>query len=192
MNTILRFEQQQLENTLNSYTNQANQLNQLLDYYRQIKGAPIQNEAEGETIRLEPLKSVLKLIGEKSSFPNSPLDFQLSASGLGIDYTNFINHLEGIEQIFKQDIFKYSQGYYEVSEKAIADLKKSCTIFATADQLPKLQYFQKLAQNLNDGIKIGYISDYQRANICRSIPGLEMQTENGQYIIGLNTYSLFQ
>jgi hypothetical protein len=192
MKTILRFEQTQFENNLNSYTNQANQLNQLLDIYRQIKGSPIQNEAEGESVRLEPLKSVLELIGNKSGFPSNPLDFQLSASGLGVDYQNFINHLESKEQIFKQDIFKYNQGYYEVSDKAISDLKGSCTIYATADQLPKLEYFQKLAKSLNNGIEEGYISDYQRANICRSIPGLEMQVENSKYVIGLNTYSLFQ
>jgi hypothetical protein len=192
MKTILRFENSQFENNLNSYTNQANQLNQLLDLYRQIKGAAIQNELEAESVRLEPLKTVLEVIAKKSGFPNSPLDFQLSSTGLSVNYQNFINHLESKEQIFKQDIFKYNQGYYEVSDKAKTDLKEKCTIYATDDQLPKLEYFQKLAETLNYGIEINYISDYQRANICRAIQGLEMQVEDGRYVIGLNTYSLFQ
>ena len=190
MNTILRFENSQFENTLNSYQNHANQLNQLLDIFRKMKGAPIKEE-EAEAVRNNPIQAILEVIAKKSGFPNSPLEFQLSASGLAIDYQNFVNHLEGKEQIFKQDIYHYSQGYFEISDKCKADLKEDCTIYATEEQIPKLQYFQKLAETLNDGIEISYISDYQRANICRSIQGLEMQVENGTYVIGLNTRSLF-
>jgi hypothetical protein len=191
MKTILRFENSQFENNLNSYTNQANQLNQLLDLYRQIKGAPIQDKEEGEKIRLEPLKSVLELIGNKSGFPSNPLDFQLSASGLGMDYQTFINYLEGKDQILKLDIYEFKQGHFEVSQKALDQLEKDLTTYATDDQLPKLQYFQKLAESLNNGIEIGYISENQRANICRAIQGLELQVKNGKYVIGLNTRSLF-
>jgi hypothetical protein len=191
MKQILKFHQDQNDNTLIAYQSNADNLNQLLSHYRQIKGAPVQDKEEGEKIRLEPLKSVLKLIGEKSGFPNNPLEFQLSASGLGMDYQTFLNYLEGKEVIFKQDIFQYNQGFYQVSDKAIADLKEACTIYATAEQLPKLQYFQKLAESLNNGIEIGYISDYQRANICRSIQGLNLDVQDGNYVIGINTGVLF-
>jgi hypothetical protein len=167
-------------------------LNNLLSYYRDVTGMPIQNEQEGQAVKNNPIQAIREAIAKKSGFEDRPFDFQLDSTGLRMQYGNFMSYLEGKEQLFKQDIFKYNQGYFEVSEQAIAELRELCTAYATEDQIPKLIYFQKLAKNLNDGIEIGYISDYQRANICRSIQGLALDVEDGKYKIGLNTHSLFQ
>ena len=191
MKQILNFDKERFDLIAQSYQNNTNTVNRVLEHYRQIKGAPIQDKEEGEKIRLEPLKSILEVIATKSGFPNNPLEFQLSASGLGMDYQTFINYLEGKDQILKLDIYEFKQGHFEVSQKALDQLEKDLTTYATDDQLPKLQYFQKLAESLNNGIEIGYISENQRANICRAIQGLELQVKNGKYVIGLNTRSLF-
>ena len=192
MKIILRFDEEAFNRTSQDYQNTASMLNNLLSYYRDVTGMPIQNEQEGQAVRNNPIQAIREAIAKKSDFPGRPFDFQLDSTGLRMQYGNFMSYLEGKEQLFKQDIFKYNQGYFEVSEQALNRLKEDCTAYATEEQIPKLIYFQKLAKNLNDGIEIGYISDYQRANICRSIQGLALDVENGSYVIGLNTHLLFQ
>jgi hypothetical protein len=191
MKTILKFDDEAFNITSQDYQNSASMLNNLLSYYRDVTGMPIQNEQEGQAVRNNPIQAIREAIAKKSDFSGRPFDFQLDSTGLRMQYGNFMSYLEGKEQLFKQDIFKYNQGYFEVSEQALNRLKEDCTIYATDEQIPKLIYFQKLAESLNNGIEIGYISDYHRSQICRSISGLSLDVEQGKYKIGLNIAVLF-
>lgn len=191
MKTVLKFNDEVFERTSQDYQDSASKLNNLLSYYRAVTGMSIQNEQEGQHVRNNPIEAIRGAIAKKSDFAGRPFDFQLDSTGLRMQYGNFMSYLEGKEQLFKQDIFTYNQGYFEVSEKALIRLKEDCTDYATDAQLPKLRYFEALAKSLNSGIDEGFVSEFQRSQICRSISGLTVDVEQERYVIGLNLSLLF-
>jgi hypothetical protein len=168
----------------NSFVNNANEA---LSKYSDLEVGLLQDKFEAQQFRLNPINFAKDRIESKSTFKDATFDFKLEAIGLTHSWSSFVEYVENKCEILKQDLFDFD-GHFKLKQSAIDKINEECTTYATDQIRPVWEYYNKLAAELNKGIKVGYLSSNYRTQIVRSIPAfkIDVDEKTGDYIISVN------
>jgi hypothetical protein len=160
--------------------------NEALAKFSDLEAGLLQDKFEAQQFRHDPVNFVKDRIESKSTFKDASFEFKLEASGLTYNWSNFVEYIENKREILKQDLFDFD-GQFKLKQSAIDTLNEECTIYATDEVKPVWEYYNKLAADLNRGIKAGYLNSNYRTQIVRSIPAFQISVDEiGDYKISVN------
>ena len=181
------FDSERYNLTISLYNSFVNNANEILSKYSDLEIGLLQDKFEAQQFRLDPINFAKQKIESKSTFKDATFDFKLEAIGLNHNWSNFVEYVENKREILKQDLFDFD-GQFKLKQSAIDKINEECTIYATDEVKPAWEFYNKLAADLNRGIKAGYLNSNYRTQIVRSVPALKLDVDEktGDYIISVN------
>jgi hypothetical protein len=184
---IMYFDTERYNLTTSLYNSFVNNANEILSKYSDLEVGLLQDKFEADQFRVDPINFAKQKIESKSTFKDATFDFKLEAIGLTLNWSNFVEYVQNKLEILKQDLFDFD-GQFKLKQSAIDKINEECTIYASNEVKPIWDYYNKLAADLNKGIKAGYLNSNYRTQIVRSIPAfkLDVDEKTGDYIISVN------
>ena len=181
------FDTERYNLTTSLYNSFVNNANEILSKYSDLEVGLLQDKFEADQFRVDPINFAKDRIETKSTFKDATFDFKLEASGLTLNWSNFVEYIENKREILKQDLFDFDGGF-KLKQSAIDKINEECTVYATDEVKPVWEFYNKLASDLNRGIKAGYLSSNYRTQIARAVPAfkLDVDEKTGDYVISVN------
>jgi hypothetical protein len=184
---IMYFDNERYNLTISLFQSFVNNANEALSKYSDLEVGLLQDSYEAQQFRLDPISFAKQKIESKSTFKDASFDFKLEASGLTLNWSIFVEYVENKREVLKQDLFDFD-GHFKLKQSAIDKINEECTVYVTDEVKPGWEYYNKLAADLNKGIKAGYLNSNYRTQIVRAIPAflIDVDEKTGDYIISVN------